>query len=96
MKMFKVQYLNASTNIVLRSLKKITIIWNVDQKIFKKTQNLESKNKSILHTTVFILWSIIERFSEDDISITSIGLSQARFLIFSLYCKTILLLSPYA
>ena len=51
------RYLNASTNIALRSRKKITIIRNVDQKIFKKNQNLESKNKSILHTTV--VWSVI-------------------------------------
>ena len=46
------RYLNASTNIALRSRKKITMIRIVDKKIFKKNQNLESKNKSILHTTV--------------------------------------------
>ena len=44
------------------------------------------------YVTYEIAW-YVDRFSEDDISITSLMLSQARFLIFSLYCKTILLLS---
>ena len=67
MKIFKVFTVNASTNIALRSRKKITIIRNVDQRIFN---NLESKNKSIMHTTVslstnsgfFCLYSSLESF----------------------------------
>ena len=46
------RYLKVSPNIVLRVREKITSIQHVHKNIFQKNQNLGSKNKPSLHTTV--------------------------------------------